>query len=148
MRARFTVMLVVALGAAVAAAPASPSASRKFSFRAAGANAVDVQTGEVEEHWTGRAKGIGKITGHVVGWIDRPNATDLVFRGSPVIVDRDDDVLIGACTGDGVLPNPDGHEDWACHATAGTGKFKHSRGQWKMHIELQRQSIGNGTQKN
>jgi hypothetical protein len=71
-----------------------------------------------------------------------------MVRASMVIVDPHGDVLIGACTGTGTLPNPDGAEDWTCHATGGTGKFARSRGQWTLHISIHRVSIANGTQKN
>ena len=65
-----------------------------------------------------------------------------------VIVDPDNHVLIGACTGSGTVPNPDGAEDWSCDATGGTGKFKRSRGHWTLHIVIHRISNQNGKQRN
>ena len=51
-------------------------------------------------------------------------------------------------SGAGTLPLPDGAEDWTCHATGGTGKFKHSHGSWGLHIKIHRVSNENGIQKN
>lgn len=151
MKARLGLIVALALGIAGAAAtPASQAASglRSFSFRGAGTNFVNVQTGELRELWTGRASPFGRITTHVAGWIQRPNPRSLMVRTSMVIVDPTGDVLIGACSGTGTVPNPDGSEDWTCQATGGTGKFGRSRGRWSLHIVIHRVSITNGTQKN
>jgi hypothetical protein len=84
----------------------------------------------------------------VAGWIQRPTPTTLAVRSSMVIVDPRGDVLIGACSGTGIVPNPNGSENWTCRATGGTGKFARSRGQWTLHIVIHRVSNANGTQKN
>ena len=84
----------------------------------------------------------------MAGWIERPTPRTLTVHASMVIVDPSDDVLIGACIGAGTVPAPDGAEDWTCDATGGTGKFKYSRGQWKLHIEIHRVSNQGTTQKN
>jgi hypothetical protein len=140
---------LLALGVSTAAAtPDHSSALRKFSYKGSGTNAVNIQTGELRELWKGRAKPFGKITAHVAGWIQRPTPSTLDIHASMVIVDRVGDVLIGACTGNGTVPNPDGAEDWSCDATGGTGKFKRSRGGWTLHIAIHRISNKNGTQKN
>lgn len=109
---------------------------------------MNIQTGELRELWKGRANPFGKITAHVAGWIERPTPTTLVVHASMVIVDPGRDVLIGACTGTGTVPLPDGAEDWTCQATGGTGKFKRSRGKWTLHIDIHRVSNQDGTQKN
>jgi hypothetical protein len=109
---------------------------------------VTIQTGELRERWSGKAKPFGKIQTHVAGWIERPDPKSLVVHASMVIADRSGAVLIGACTGTGILPNPDGTEDWACDATGGTGKFSTATGQWKLHIDIHRVSNHNGVQNN
>jgi hypothetical protein len=152
MKARLAVIAALALAVAVAApataAPHGASALRKFTYRGAGTNVVNIQTGELRELWTGRANPFGKITAYVAGWIQRPTPTTLVVHASMVIVDPRGDVLIGACSGSGTVPLPDGTEDWTCQAVGGTGKFKRSRGQWTLHIDIHRVSNQNGTQKN
>jgi hypothetical protein len=132
------VVAALAVGVFIAAASVADGASglRKFTYTGAGTNVVNIQTGELRERWTGRANPFGKITARVAGWIDRPTPTTLTVHASMVIVDPDDDVLIGACTGSGTVPLPDGAEDWTCDATG--GKFKRSRGQWTLHIEIHR----------
>ena len=147
---RLTVAAVLALGVctAAAAAPGRTSALRKFSYSGAGTNHVDIQTGELREFWTGRAKPFGKITTHVAGWIERPTPSTLTVHTSMVIADPSGAVLIGACTGKGTLPLPDGAEDWNCDATGGTGKFRRSTGHWTLHIDIHRVSVSNGVQKN
>ena len=152
MNVRLAVSVGLALGAStvtsVAAVPHGSSSLRKFSYRGAGTNVVTIQTGELRELWKGRAKPFGKITTHVAGWIQRPTPTTLAIRASMVIVDPANDVLIGACTGSGIAPLPDGKEDWTCQATGGTGKFQRSRGKWTLHIEIHRISNQNGVQRN
>jgi hypothetical protein len=140
--------MAVALSVAATAASQGASALRKFTYRGAGTNVVNIQTGELREIWTGRANPFGKITTYVAGWIQRPTPRTLVVQASMVIVDPRGDVLIGACTGRGTLPLPDGAEDWTCQARGGTGKFKRSRGQWTLHIRIHRVSNQNMTQKN
>jgi hypothetical protein len=148
-KAGIAVVVALALGVSTAAAvPDRASALRKFTYRGSGTNTVNIQTGELRELWKGRAKPFGKITTHVAGWIERPTPTTLRVHASMVIVDRGGDVLIGACTGNGTVPQPDGAEDWRCDATGGTGKFKRSRGHWNLHIDIHRVSNKNGTQKN
>ena len=151
-KARLAVIAALALGvtAAAAAAAAVPhgSALRHFSYSGAGTNSVNIPTGELRELWTGQATPFGRITAHVAGWIQRPDPRSMVIHSSMVIVDPRGDVLIGACTGTGILPNPNGSEDWTCDATGGTGKFKRSRGRWTLHIVISRISIKNGTQRN
>ena len=144
------VVVALALGVSTITAAAAPGVSglHKFTYKGAGTNHVNIQTGELREHWAGRADPFGKITAEVAGWIERPTPTTLTVHASMVIVDRDDAVLIGACTGTGTLPLPDGAEDWTCHATGGTGKFKHSHGSWGLHIKIHRVSNENGIQKN
>jgi hypothetical protein len=150
MKARLAVLVALALVgvSSAAAVPHAKSALRKFSYTGAGTNTVNIQTGELRELWSGRAKPFGKITTHVAGWIERPTPTTLRVHASMVIVDRVGDVLIGACIGSGTTPLPDGAEDWSCDATGGTGKFKRSRGRWTLHIVIHRVSNRNGTQKN
>ncbi len=151
MKARLAVIAALALGISTAAATAAPhgaSALRKFTYRGAGTNVVNIQTGELRELWKGRANPFGKITTYVAGFIQRPTPTTLVVYASMVIVDPRADVLIGACTGSGTVPLPDGAEDWTCQARGGTGKFKRSRGQWTLHIDIHRVSNQNTTQKN
>lgn len=151
MKARSAVVAALTLGAcaATAAVPyAATSVLRKFSYTGAGTNSVTIRTGELRELWTGRANPFGRITTHVAGWIQRPTPTSLAVHASMVIADPRGDVLIGACTGKGVLPNPNGSEDWTCDATGGTGKFKSSRGQWTLHIIISRISNQNGIQRN
>lgn len=151
MKARLAAVLTLALGlvgATTGSVAHGASALRAFSYTGAGTNYVNIQTGELRELWKGRAKPFGRITTHVAGWIQRPDPKSLTVRTSMVIVDPRGDVLIGACSGSGILPNPDGHEDWTCHATGGTGKFARSRGQWTLHIVIHRVSIANGVQKN
>jgi hypothetical protein len=150
-KARFAVVIALAVGTGSAAPTATSqgaSGLRAFSFTGAGTNYVNIQTGELRELWKGRAKPFGRITTHVAGWIQRPDPKSLTVRTSMVFVDPHGDVLIGACSGTGILPNPDGHEDWTCRATGGTGKFARSRGGWTLHIVIHRVSIANGTQKN
>jgi hypothetical protein len=65
-----------------------------------------------------------------------------------VIIDPGSDVLIGACTGSGTAPLPDGAEDWSCQAVGGTGKFARSRGHWTLHIDIHRVSNQGGFQRN
>lgn len=149
MRGRRGIAVVLVLGAALAATPAQGAAVRHtFSYSGRGTNQVTIQSGELRELWTGQAKPFGKITTHVAGFIQRPDPKSLLVSASMVIVDRQRDVLIGACTGGGVLPNPIGHEDWTCDATGGTGKFAATSGQWTLHIEIHRISFANGVQKN
>ena len=146
---RRLVIFVAAVAFGVSAAPvAGASGQHKFSYRGAGTNKVTIQTGEVRELWSGKAKPFGKITTHVTGLIQFPNPPNLVFHGAMVITDPSGDALVGLCSGTGVLPTPDGHEDWTCDAEGGTGKFRRSRGQWKLHIEIHRVSLANGVQKN
>ena len=142
--------MALALGVAATATAASDGATalRKFTYRGAGTNVVNVQTGELRELWTGRANPFGKITTYVAGWIQRPTQRSLVVQASMVIVDPRGDVLIGSCTGSGTVPLPDGAEDWTCQARGGTGKFKRSRGQWNLHIGIHRVSNQGMTQKN
>ena len=141
--------MVLAVSVVGAAAPAQGApALRNFSYTGAGKNQVTIQTGELRELWTGRAKPFGKIKTHVAGFLQFPNPRSLVIHASMVIADPSGDVLIGACTGTGILPNPDGQEDWTCDATGGTGKFEASTGQWKLHIDIHRISLGNGVTKN
>jgi hypothetical protein len=150
-KARLAVVIALGLGLAGAATTAtSPAASalRSFSYTGAGTNSVNIATGELVELWRGRATPFGNITTHVAGWIQRPTPRTLAVRTSMVIVDPRGDVLIGACSGTGTLPNPDGAEDWTCRATGGTGKFARSRGQWTLHIVIHRVSNANGTQRN
>jgi hypothetical protein len=149
LKARLAVAVVLAVSIAGMAAPAwGAPALRSFSYTAAGTNQVTIQTGELRELWTGRAKPFGKIKTHVVGFLQFPNPRSLAIHASMVIADPSGDVLIGACTGTGILPNPDGQEDWACDATGGTGKFEASTGQWKLHIDIHRISLVNGVQSN
>jgi hypothetical protein len=65
-----------------------------------------------------------------------------------LIVDPSGDKLVGICTGKGVPPKPTGWEDWTCKAAGGTGKFKHARGRWTLHIVISRVSNANGVQQN
>src|SRR5260370_15561994 len=139
------VLGVIVLGAA-APAQGAP-ALRNFSSTGAGTNQVTLQTGELRELWTGRAKPFGKIKTHVAGFL-QIQLPRLVVHVTMVIAVPGGDVLIGACTGTGILPLPDGHEDWTCDATGGTGKFDASTGQWKLHIDIHRISLENGVQKN
>src|SRR2546421_2958173 len=155
MRTRRAVIAVLVLGISTAAAttvaaavPHGSSALRKFRYSGAGTNSVNAQTGELRELWQGQATPFGRITAHVAGWIQRPDPRSMVIHSSMVIVDPRGDVLIGACSGTGILPNPNGSENWTCDATGGTGKFKRSRGRWTLHIVISRISIRNGTQKN
>ena len=152
MKARLVIVTALAVGVCTATAGAvvshGTSALRRFSYSGAGTNSVNIQTGELRERWKGRAKPFGKITAHVAGWIERPDPSSLVVHSSMVIVDASGDVLIGACSGTGILPNPNGSEDWACDATGGTGKFARSRGRWTLHIVITRISNANGVQKN
>jgi hypothetical protein len=149
LNARVAVAVLFAVGVVGAASAAqSAPALRTFSYTGAGTNQVTIATGELRELWKGRAKPFGKITTHVAGWIERPDPRSLAVHASMVIADPKGDVLIGACTGTGILPNPDGQEDWTCDATGGTGKFAASTGQWKLHIDIHRISNENGVQKN
>jgi hypothetical protein len=151
MKARLAVAITLALGVAAAVATtASPATSglRSFNYRGAGTNSVNIATGELVELWRGRASPFGNITTHVAGWIQRPTPSTLAVRSSMVIVDPRGDVLIGACSGTGIVPNPNGSENWTCRATGGTGKFSRSRGQWTLHIVIHRVSNANGTQRN
>jgi len=150
-KGRLAVVLALALGVSTATAAGVPhgtSALRKFTYRGAGTNVVNIQTGELRELWKGRANPFGKITTHVAGWIERPTPRTLVVHASMVIVDPRGDVLIGACTGNGTVPLPDGAEEWSCQATGGTGKFQRSGGQWSLHIDSHRVSNQGVTQKN
>jgi hypothetical protein len=148
-KARLAVGVVLAVSVAGMAAPAQGApAPRSFSYTASGTNQVTIATGELRELWTGRAKPFGKIKTHVAGWLQFPNPRSLVIHASMVIADPSGDVLIGACTGTGILPNPDGQEDWTCAATGGTGKFDASTGQWNLHIDIHRVTLENGVQKN
>jgi hypothetical protein len=149
LKVRLAVAVVLAVGVVGAAAPAQGApALRNFSYTGAGTNQVNIQTGELRELWTGRAKPFGKIKTHVAGFLQFPNPRSLTIHASMVIADPSGDVLIGACTGSGILPNPDGQEDWTCDATGGTGKFDASTGQWHLHIDIHRISLENGVQKN
>ena len=148
-RLAVVVALVLALctGAAAAAHHRKPPL-RKFSYSATGTNSVNITTGELSEHWEGTAKPFGQITTDVAGSIQRPTPTTLIVQSTMTIHDGSGDLLIGACTGSGILPNPDGSEDWTCQATGGTGRFKRSRGHWNLHIDIHRVSIANGVQNN
>lgn len=149
-KARLAVLLALALVFSSATAVAGPHRKpplRKLSYSGAGTNSVNIQTGELSEHWEGYAKPFGKITTDVAGSLQRPTPTTLTVQTSMFIKDRSGDLLVGACSGSGILPNPDGSEDWTCHATGGTGKFKRSRGFWTLHIVISR-SIENGVQNN
>src|SRR5581483_433898 len=138
LKARIALTVAIAVSAAGVAAPASAGlALRNFSYTGAGTNRVTLQTGELRELWTGRAKPFGKIKTHVAGWLQISVPT-LAVHTTMVIADPRGDVLIGACTGTGTLPLPDGQEDWTCDATGGTGKFDASTGQWKLHIDIHR----------
>lgn len=156
MKARLGVLLaltlaVLALGLAASGAAPAPSGAtrpREFSYSGAGTNRVNIQTGELREFWKGHVKPFGKITAHVAGWVTFPTSSSLIVHSSMVIVDRHGDVLIGACKGAGSIPAPDGAEDWTCDATGGIGKFKGSRGQWTLHIDIHRVSIKDGVQEN
>jgi len=140
------VVISVVLAAVTTTASAAPG-PRTFSYRGSGTNQVTLQSGELRELWKGTAKPFGKITTHVAGFLVlRP--PNLTVHASMVIVDRHGDVLIGACTGTGILPLPDGQEDWTCDATGGTGKFESSTGQWTLHIDIHRIELANGVQKN
>ncbi len=149
LKARLAVAVVLAVvGGVGAAVPAQGGpALRAFSYTGAGTNQVTLQTGQLRELWTGRAKPFGKIKTHVAGWIQF-SGRSLAVHASMVIADPSGNVLIGACTGTGILPIPDGQEDWTCDATGGTGKFDASTGQWKLHIDIHRISLANGVQKN
>jgi hypothetical protein len=149
LRAALAIAVVVAVSVASAAAPAQGApALRDFSYAGAGTNRVSIQTGELRELWTGRAKPFGKIKTHVAGWLQFPGPRALAVHASMVIADPSGDALIGACIGTGILPIPDGQEDWTCDATGGTGKFEASTGQWKLHIDIHRIALGNGVQTN
>ena len=147
MKARLAIAVALA-SAAAAAVPAQAAPLRKFTYKGAGTNEVNIGTGQLRELWKGTATPFGKITTHVAGWIERPTPTTLRVHASMVIVDRVSDVLIGACTGSGTTPLPDGAEDWSCDATGGTGKFQRSPGHWTLHIVIHRVSNQGGTQKN
>lgn len=147
MKARLALVVALALGLAAPAAPAA-SSLRSFRYSGSGTNSVNIGTGELRELWRGTATPFGRITAHVAGWIQRPTPRTLAVRTSMVIVDPRGDVLIGACTGTGTLPNPDGAETWTCQADGGTGKFASSRGQWTLHISIHRVSIASGVQRN
>ena len=144
MRAAALALLVLTLAPAAVAGRARGS----FSYTGQGTNQVNIQSGELREVWHGRAKPWGKITAHVAGWIERPDNTHLTVHASMVIAVPGGDVLIGACTGSGTLPEPDGAEDWTCDATGGTGRFERATGGWKLHIDIHRVSISGGVQKN
>jgi len=149
MRARVPVVLVLFLAAFAATAPASDAVSlRKFTYRATGTNKVNIATGELSEHWKGTSPQLGKITTRVAGFIQRPTPTTLTVKAAMIIVDPGDDVLVATCTGSGTLPIPDGAEDWTCRVVGGSGKFRRSRGQWKLHIDIHRISNQNAVQKN
>jgi hypothetical protein len=141
------VAVVVLLGATPAVAHAAPTL-RKFSYQGAGTNYVNLSTGELRELWKGRAKPFGKITTHVAGWVQFPKPPAFMIRSSMVIVDPSGEVLIGACSGTGILPLPHGHEKWTCQVTGGTGKFAHSRGSWTLHIDIHRIWIRKGVSHN
>jgi hypothetical protein len=148
-KARLVVAVALAVSIFGAAIPARGApVLRNFSYRGTGTNQVTLLTGELRELWKGRAKPFGRITTHVAGFIQRPDPRSLTVHASMVIADPSGDVLIGVCTGTGILPNPDGQEDWTCDATGGTGKFETSTGQWKLHIDIHRISLANGVQKN
>jgi hypothetical protein len=147
-RIAVVVALAFALFGGAGAAAHGKSSLRKFSYSASGTNHVNIQTGELSEHWEGYAKPFGKIATDVGGSLQRPTPTTLTVQTNMFIRDRSRDLLVGACTGSGILPNPDGSEDWTCDATGGTGKFKRSRGHWTLHIEISRISIENGVQSN
>ena len=148
-KGRCAILLTLALGTSAAADVASAATPlRKFSYGAAGTNYVNLKTGELRELWKGQARPLGKITTHVAGWVQFPKPPAFMIRSSMVIVDRSGDVLIGACSGTGILPLPHGHENWTCQATGGTGKFAQSRGQWRLHIVISRIWLRKGVQKN
>jgi hypothetical protein len=147
--------LTLGVAASAAAAPHRSSALRTFTFNGAGTNYVNIGTGELNELWSGnasarvgRTNAFGKITTHVAGWLQRPTPTTLAVSASWVVVSPSRDVLIAACTGTGIVPAPNGSEDWNCHATGGTGKFARSRGQWTLHIVISRIWNRNGVQHN
>jgi hypothetical protein len=142
-----TVVLAIFFTAACSqGAPNSPL--RDFSYTGAGTNVVTIQSGQLSEHWSGRANPFGNITTQVTGRVSRPTPTSLAIQSRMVIVDPSGDQLVGTCTGQGVAPTPQGHEDWTCMAQGDTGKFKQSRGQWTLHIEIFRVSNANGVQNN
>jgi hypothetical protein len=142
------VAVVLAVSAAACSQGASASALRKFSYTGAGTNVVTIQSGQLREQWTAHASPFGEITAQVTGRVELPTPTSLVVQSRMVIVDPSGDELIGTCTGKGVPPIPQGYEDWTCKAEGGTGKFKQSRGQWTLHIEISRVSNANGIQNN
>jgi hypothetical protein len=145
LKSRVVVALLFAAAVLGAAAPAQGAPRlRDFSYSAAGTNRVNPATGELRELWTGHAKPFGKIKTHVAGYLQFPNRSSLLIHATMVIADPSGAVLIGACTGTGVLPNPVGQEDWTCDATGGTGKFENSTGQWQLHIDIHRVSFQNG----
>jgi hypothetical protein len=146
--ARVAAVAVAVVVGVFAAAADGASPLHKFSYTASGTNVVNIQTGELRETWSGRAKPFGKVSTKVAGAIQRPTPTTLTVRAHMAIKDPDGDVLNGACTGQGTLPIPDGAEDWTCQARGGTGKFKHSRGHWTLHIEIHRISNQDMTQSN
>jgi hypothetical protein len=148
-RVAYRVAVVAALALGICTALADGAAHlRKFTYRASGTNVVNIQTGELREHWSGRANPFGKINTKVTGAIQRPTPTTLTVRAHMVIKDADRDALNGACTGSGTLPIPDGTEDWTCKARGGTGTFEHARGQWTLHIEIHRIANQDMTQSN
>jgi hypothetical protein len=149
-KARVAVVVALALGVSAATAVAVPhgAALRKFTYTASGTNIVNIPTGDLREHWKGQANPFGKINTRVNGTIQRPTPTTLTVQANMVIKDSDGDALKGACTGSGSLPIPDGAEDWTCKAMGGTGKFKDSRGQWKLHIDIHRVSNQDMSQSN
>ncbi len=140
------VLAIASLGATVPA-KGSP-ALRSFSYQGAGTNHVNLATGDLRELWTGRAKPFGKVKTHVAGYLQLAPPLFRSIHTTMVIAVPGGDVLIGACTGTGVLPLPDGREDWACDALGGTGRFDASTGSWKLHIDIHRLSLQGGVQEN
>jgi hypothetical protein len=137
---------VIAFTASTAAA-AGPL--HKFSYEGRGTNVVHIAAGQVRELWKGHAKQFGAITAHVAGFIQLLGGRNFAIHATIVIVqDSSDDVVIGACDGTGILPEPHGSENWSCDDIGGTGKFSHSRGHWKLHIDIHRTSLQDGVQRN
>jgi hypothetical protein len=150
-RLALLVALALALSLPIAGTAAThrrKPALRTFSYTATGTNSVNITTGELSEHWQGTAKPFGRITADVAGTIQRPTPATLTVQITMTIHDPRGDLLIGTCIGSGILPNPDGYEDWTCEAVGGTGKFKRSRGHWSLHIDIHRASIQAGAQNN
>lgn len=147
-RSAVFVAVVLIVSAAACSQGQSASPLRKFSYTGEGTNVVTIQPGQLDEHWTGYANPFGRINAQVTGRVVLPTPTSLVVQSTMVIVDPSGDRLVGTCTGKGVPPIPRGYEDWTCKTAGGTRKFKQSRGQWTLHIEISRVSNANGVQNN